>query len=134
MKNILLGIIAVAIVVTIAVLVDRNNGVFGSVIQSQEYESVRLTSTDASSTKVINQKLLAGSLGSIVIASSTTGTITFYDSATTTPTGTTTAEVIAKFGAELENTGTYQYDLIFTNGLLIYVSADFNGDYVVTYR
>jgi hypothetical protein len=131
MKNILLGIIALAVVITVTLAVI-NRDAFGSTIQSQEYTNKYIDSTNASSTATTQLKTGYGSVGSVVIASSTLAVyVALYDATSTQ--ATSTSNIIAKYAPSADE-GTYQLDVNFTNGLKLDIPAGFNGVYNVTYR
>jgi len=106
---------------------------FGSVVVGNDYSSKEITSTNASNTAPTIVKVGTGSLGSIVIASSTTGGGYFriYDHTSSTSSATSTR--IASFPAGAAG-GTYTFDRDILKGIVLEVPAGFNGSYVVTYR
>lgn len=108
----------------------------GSIMEGGEYNSYYASSAIASSSPIL-LKTGWGSLGSIVVSSTTAATgyapITVYDAASTTA-ATSTATVLVKFSDDSQLNGTYVYDLSFSTGLMIEVPAAFNGLYTITYR
>lgn len=131
MKNILLGTLIVAITVIIGLSVQRTN-VFGSVIQTQEYQNAYIDSNDASSTATTQLKTGYGSLGSVVVASSTPASYVVLHDATSTQ-ATSTDTIISTFTTAASE-GTYQFDVIFTSGLKLDIPVGFDGVYNITYR
>lgn len=102
----------------------------GSVIAGSEYNATHVTAVGTSSIKSI-----AGTLGSIVVSSSTNaGVINLYRvSSSTSPTATSSNTLMFSFAAGADE-GTYTYDVGFGGGLLIDVLPGFNGNYVMTWR
>lgn len=125
-----------SLVLLIGVLVGAyffsQNIAFGSVIAGSEYNATHLTSDDVGSSTV---KSIAGTLGSIVVSSSTNaGTISLYRvSSSTAPTATSSNTLMFTFAADAAE-GTYTYDVGFGGGLLIDITPGFNGNYVMTWR
>lgn len=132
--NKLLGAIIVALGVAVFVLlpvrvtIEKENSL-GSVVQGSEYKS---TSTFPGAVAMEHTIYTGvGTLGSIVIASSSAGQgFAIYDAGVTTSTATTT---IAIFPASA-TAGTYTFDRVILNGLRIVVPSGFNGNFITTYR
>lgn len=122
------GIALIAVLVVFAMYLHQAQG---STIAGQEYLSTYLTTTDANSTSTL--KLSPGSIGSVVVSEDgTAGKIDFYDMASTTA-ATSSEDLIFSFdGAAAE--GTYQYDIILKDGLMIDTATGFDGEVTVTYR
>lgn len=103
-----------------------------------EYYGTQITSSDVGTSSL---KYSAGTIGSVVVSSTSPVTtagpvIAFYDSSSTTI---ATTSMTAKFevgaeGAVTPSMGTYQFDVIFANGIYVWVDPSFNGSYTVTYR
>lgn len=108
------------------------NIALGSVVQGNDYQSVQLTSSDVGTTSL---RTLAGSVGSIVVASSSNaGAVNLYRiSSTTDPTATSSNTLIFSFPANTDE-GTYQFDVEYAGGLFIDVEPTFSGNYIMTYR
>ncbi len=103
-----------------------------SVIVGNDYKSIEITALNASNTAPIRVKTGAGSLGSVVVASSSVaGYIKIYDGAFSTSSATTTR--IVQFPPSAAPM-TYVFDREITRGLLIEAPAGFDGSVVVTYR
>lgn len=103
----------------------------GSVESGSEYNANNITSTDVGSSSV---KTIAGTLGSIVVSSSSVSVVNIYQvSSSTAPTATSSNTLLFSFPAGVDE-GTYTYDVGFGGGLLIDVLPGFNGNYVMTYR
>lgn len=143
MKNVL-NLVLYSIVVFIATLAIgygsylaiQTQSARGSVIQSSEYQSYNATSTAASDTTIHELVDGSGALGSIVISSSSPVTsypaMTIYDATSTM--ATSTSRVIAQFGPNNQEHGTYTFDANVFIGLSIEFPSDFDGNYTVTYR
>ena len=71
-----------------------------------------------------------GTLGSVIISSTTAGTMKIWNATSTTDSASTT---IATFAASAAN-GTYTFDAIITRGLIIETSIGFAGGYTITHR
>ena len=97
----------------------------GSVALSNDYTATTTTSGTAAANYTIFSG--SGSLGSIVVASSSASTFTILDA-----NGTATTTVATLKAAIGENT--YTFDRALTNGLIITVPSGFNGQYITTYR
>jgi hypothetical protein len=106
-----------------------------SVTQGNEYASYAFKSTDASSTAYTTLRTGQGVLGSVIISSSSPTTalppIRIYDSRTGTTTATSTP---INFGTHNQTHGTYTYDAVFTEGIIVEVTPGFNGVYTITWR
>ncbi len=127
-KTIALAALAVALV-AVFFAVENVRDALGSVTVGNEYNARQLTSADVGSSTV---KTFGGAIGSVVIASTSpsTGSVNFYATSTT---ATSSADLIFSIPANMDE-GTYTYDVSFGKGLLIDVTAGFNGDYVMTWR
>jgi hypothetical protein len=102
-----------------------------SIVVGNDYQSVEVTSSTASTSPVI-VKAGTGSLGSVIIASSTSGaTFRIYDNAVATSSATSTR--IVSFPVSAAG-GTYTFDREIIRGIVLEVPVGFNGSYVVTYR
>lgn len=97
----------------------------GSVNRANEYQSTTTASGTTAGDYVI--KSGTGTLGSIVVASSSASTFTILDANGTATT--TVATLKASIGE-----ATYTFDLNLFNGLIITVPSSFNGQYITTYR
>lgn len=123
------GIIALTAVVVLFAsffIHPKKDPVVGSVVMGNEYNYFNASST-AGLTCV---KSLPGTLGSVVISSSTLQQFTLTDATSTIDAASTT---IAQFFA-FPPAGTYQYDIAFTRGLCIRSASGFGGMYTVTWR
>jgi hypothetical protein len=118
--------------------------VVGSAVIGNEYQSYRITSGNASTSAQL-VKLGPGTLGSIIVSSSTTGTLEVYDGVISgkTLTGaaltpgqgaTTTATTTVALFPTNAVAGTYTFDSIITKSLYILPSTNFVGSYTITYR
>lgn len=112
----------------LAVYIPQTSKNQGSVDKTNEYKSATtLTMTAASSTQVFSR---SGTLGSIVISSSTAGTLELRDATSSTDVASTS---IAKFPANA-SVGTYTFDISLYRGLSVILGSGFNGSYSITYR
>jgi len=138
-KSIIVSIIALILVVGTVTAISLNSDELkdligeeglGGVTVGNEYNA---TSTDGMS-GIDDTGLIIGkpaALGSIVVlASSTAGTVTFWNATSTTDTASTTIFTVPTNMPE----NTYIFDLITPRGLSIRPSSDFNGNFVFTYR
>jgi hypothetical protein len=133
------AVVSLAIAITIGLFVGisylKGNPMIGSVERASEYQSLTLTSSNASATAYITLKAGQGTLGSVVISSSSPVTtlppVRIYDSNTGTTTATTTP---ISFGRSNQTHGTYTYDTNFFDGLIVEVTPGFSGVYTITYR
>lgn len=92
------------------------------------YQSKVFTSTDASSTASTRLKRIDGQLGSIIVGSSSTSTISVYSGYSTT-----TGQLITTLKANIAE-GTYTFDVDMQKGIVVDVPATFDGIYTITYR
>jgi hypothetical protein len=99
------------------------------------YQSSRITSTNASNTATTRLLSQYGTLGSVIIlkasAASTTAATTLgvYD----TTSATSSSALIAEF-ATTTPVGVYTFDVGVNNGLRLNIPKGFTGQFVVTYR
>lgn len=100
-----------------------------SVVDSGTYRFKNITSTNASSTAGVSVKSKGGTLGSIVVASSSpAGVFRVYDGIATS-----TGTLVASFPVSAV-AGTYTFDVSVDTGIVLDVPTTFNGNYTVTYR
>ena len=127
-----LAVVALLLGLVLGMSWYAQNIAFGSVQVGGEYNATHLTSADVGTSSV---KSIAGTLGSIVVSSSTNaGVINIYQiSSSTSPTATSSNTLLFSFAANADE-GTYTYDVAFGGGLLIDVLPTFNGNYVMTWR
>lgn len=106
-----------------------------SVTVGNEYNATLITSAHASGTAKTILKPITGTLGSVIISSSSPTTtyplMTIYDATSTM--ATSTARKIAQFGGT-PSTGTYTFDATVFYGLAVEVPVGFNGAYTITWR
>jgi hypothetical protein len=100
----------------------------GSVIQGSEYQATTTVYMQAGTQRRILAN--AGTVGSIVVASSSATTFKVWDATSTTDIASTT---VVHFVAS-PTMGTYTFDVALTRGLVIELPTGFNGSYTVTYR
>jgi hypothetical protein len=93
-----------------------------------EYSYKNITSTNASSTASVSIKSGFGTLGSVIVASSSAAVIRVYDG-----TATSTGTLIASFPASA-TVGTYTFDVAVAKGVVLDVPSNHNGNYTVTFR
>jgi hypothetical protein len=126
--------LAVAIVLAIGFyFISQSQVAVGSVTQGNEYNATTTTSADVGTSSV---KSMAGSISSIIIASTSPTTvdpIRIFDTASTTLATSSLTAIL-----EIPTAGTtgtsYVYDVAFGKGILIDIPLDFNGHYTITYR
>lgn len=100
---------------------------FGSVVRGSEYQATTTTAIPNGHRFV---KTGDSILGSIIIASSSAGTLKVWNATSTTDTASTTA---ITFIAS-PTVGTYTYDMVMTRGIVLELGAGSNGSYNVTFR
>lgn len=128
--NLLLAVLVIVSMVS-AISFNSNQKADASVIVGNDYKSLEITSTNASTTPIV-VKAGTGSLGSIIIASTTPGAyFRVYDNAVSTSSATSTRIVSFPVSAVA---GTYTFDREIIRGIVIDAPPAFNGSYVVTYR
>lgn len=123
--SIIIGLVAVILIVNKSPLPS-----VGSVTRGGEYQA---TSTYPVGAAALYSTLISntnGTLGSIIVSSTTVGTLKVKNATSTSDVASTT---IATFGASPAN-GTYTFDAIITRGLIIELSPGFTGGYTITYR
>lgn len=152
LKNLLLFALTVAVVsVGVVVLttgkdvdglVSKIEGLLslGSIETGQEYQATSTAESavygaEAGSPIVI--KTRAGSLGSVVITGAASGIVHFYDATTTDASArtvsATTSLLIATLPASLA-AGTYTFDVVFTDGLILDLESGTMPTSTITYR
>jgi len=120
-----LFIIALAV---LALVWQTPNSAVGSVMPGGEYMATTTSGVAAGIKSVAPNKVVT--LGSVVIASSTTGTMTIKNATSSIDTASTT---VITFPANA-TPGTYTFDADLTRGLFVELGTGFAGDYVITYR
>ena len=127
MKDYILPIFALVIGVAVGYLVVTNTPV-GSVSVSNEYNATTTDSTSADTVSVLTNR--GCTVGSVVIATSSSGTLTIKNATSQIDTASSTLILIPI------NTiaGTYTYDITCDRGLVLEIGAGFDGEYVVTWR
>jgi len=79
----------------------------------------------------------SGTLGSVVVAGTSSVALRVWDSATSTSASSTNpinaSSTIVQFNPEV-TTGTYTFDVSIYKGLVIELPTGFNGSYTVTFR
>lgn len=126
------SLLLVALVVATGAFWSSSEG--ATDVGNYQYEYV--TSADASSTAPVVLKSMPGTLGHVIVGSSSSATtaatstnIRIYDSASATSSDTLMAVIRGGTG---ENT--FVFDAMMTQGVTIEVPANFDGNYTVTYR
>ena len=127
MNNYILPIFAFVIGVMVGYLFVTNAPV-GSVSVSNEYNATTTDSTSAGTVSVLTNR--GCTVGSVVIATSSGGTLTIKNATSQTDTASSTLVLIPI------NTiaGTYTYDVTCDRGLVLEIGSGFDGEYVVTWR
>ncbi len=127
--GILLGVVIIPLSLLAYTKPDytKEDKVFGSIQDGQEYRATT-TSTMATGNKLIRTGQTT--LGSIIVSSSTVGTLIVRNATSTEDTASTT---IATLGV-LAGNGTYTFDVKLERGLAVVLSSTFAGDYTITYK
>lgn len=140
MKDLSIGLISSTIVALVGLAV-----VFGFIHEARsgvdygsEYQATLINASDVGTSSI---KSVAGTIGSIIVASTspvaTNGPmLAIYQTASTTV-ATTTMTPLLTFGAVGAVTppaGTYEFDVAFGGGIYLWVNPSFNGSYTITYR
>lgn len=104
----------------------------GSTIMGNDYQSTTTRSTSSNTHWMAKIASLGGcTLGSVVIASTTSaGGFQLRDATSTTDVSSTTIVTFEPSATE----GTYTFDIVCNRGLSVVTPANFQGEYVVTYR
>lgn len=111
------------------------NRVIGSVVVGNEYYSQHLTSANASSTSATFGKTGNATLGSVVITvPASAGTFNIYNATNTDAFATSSGTLITSFSSASDVAGTYVFDTNVDQGIMFDITADFDGEYTVTYR
>lgn len=132
-KNSLLIAVIGVIVVSMILIAQQSEA---GVDWGNEYNARLLSSTNASGTALTVLKTGYGSVGSVVVSSSSPALLTYpslviYDATSTM--STSTARRIGQFGSASAN-GTYTFDAVVTYGVAVEVPVGFAGAYTITYR
>lgn len=130
--------IVVALLLAGFVYIQYQMNAEASVAYGNEYQAITITSADVGTSSI---KSLAGSVGSIVVAStsavSTAGPyLALYQTGSTTI-ATTSMTPLIEFGGKGGTTppaGTYTFDVGFGGGIYLWVDPSFTGSYTITYR
>ncbi len=122
----------VVLSVVIILISTKNEPAYGSVVQGSDYHS---TTTDGTFTSAKLIQSGGGALGSVTITTAGTGKLTLYDATTTnaslrTKTATTT---LANFNITT-TVGTYTFDAIFYDGLIVEFTGTNVASSSITYR
>ena len=126
-KTIILSVGAILVIIAgvIGYNLNQPEQPVGSVARGGEYHATTTTSGTAAANYVIQTG--RGTLGSIIVASSSGSTFTVLDA---NGTATTTIATLKASIAE----GTFTFDRMLSYGLIITVPSGFNGQYITTYR
>lgn len=124
------------IIIAIVVSYDSSPKALGSVSIGSGYMFKVATSTNSSATVPYVIRGGSGILGSIIIGSSTPGTVggsavRIYDNALATSTGTSTLIGVIRPGTAEQ---TITFDVNVVRGIVLDIPVGFNGVYTVTYR
>lgn len=120
---------------------DNRQADASTVVGNDYFSKIATSSASLGGTGTTSLRAIGGSLGSVIVSSSspvsTVGPyMVFYDTASTTQ-ATTTMTPIAVMGSRGGTTppaGTYTFDIATAKGLQVWVDPAFAGTYVVTYR
>jgi hypothetical protein len=129
MKKAIIWLIAI-VVVSLAGFYygyDNQEKPFGSVAVGNDYSYTNMSAPTASTTML---QAGVGTLGSVIVVATDDALFTLKNGTSTTD---LTATTIAEFKASVGE-GTYTFDAIVTEGLLVTTADKFNGQYIVTYR
>lgn len=125
---IILSVIILGVIVISALEIGRTSQAPGSVGVGNEYSATSTaTMTTVMNTILVNRPV---TLGSIVIASSSSKTLTIWNATSTIDTASTSVAVFKANTVE----GTYTFDVSLPRGLIIQTPAGFDGSYTITYR
>lgn len=126
------AVVALVIVSLLGVFVLTGYPTMGSTIMGNDYQATTSISTSANTHWQAKVAANGGcSLGSVVVASSSSGTrFKLWNATSTTDTASTT---IADFDEAIA-VGTYTYDITCTRGLVVETPTGFSGVYTVTFR
>lgn len=129
LKEILTGVVVIAIAVAIGVTIAPAKTVSESFSGVNEtYSFKNITSANASATSPVVVRGGAGTLGSITINTLHATIVRVYDG-----TATTTGTLIASIKASTPEQ-TLNYDVDVTRGIVLDVPTGFAGNYTVTYK
>ena|ERR1035437_785151 len=129
-KILLSAAVALSLVACVIALRTTGGTVLGSVNTGNEYHS---TSTSAG---FVNYSVLQsgnGTIGSVVITMTGTGTIDLYDATSTVTNAAWATTTLAHFGAS-PTVGTYTFDVIFQKGLLVQFGTGTIASTTITYK
>lgn len=129
------GVLVILVIFLFGVLVGNHapSTSLGSIVSGQDYTSTTTNSTYANSQRSLKggtTTLVGGTLGSIIVTTTSATVVEIMDATSTTDLGSTT---LAKFGAS-PATGTYTFDSSFSRGLRVNFPGSFNGNYTITWR
>ena len=109
---------------------------FGSVTQSNEYQSKTISSSNASATVPFVIATTTQAFGSVIVTTTHATVLRFYDvvaSSTAPQTATSTGRLLATLKASIgENT--YVFDVVTKDGLIAYIPTGYAGTATITYR
>lgn len=134
-KSLLIGLVGGASITVFGLLaillpnlkIDLSSIAFGSIETGQEYIA---TTTATMGTGFSVLKSSTGSLGSVIVASSSAATFTVWNATSTTDVASTSP---VRFVASPAN-GTYTFDAVFDRGIIVENPTGANGSYTVTWR
>jgi hypothetical protein len=141
--------IILAMMITAFALYSFSNAVRPAVASITTYESYNSTTTRAANASgtfssnvckdncqfgsiIVTQ---AGTAGYVQVWNATsTATSTYQDVQASTTASITWGKPIAKIAGATDAAGTYVFDTIMTNGIVIETSTGFDGEYVITFK
>lgn len=142
-NKILIGtyVAVLAILVFFLFFTYKTPDTYGSITQSQEYNATSTAASSVYGATITGDAVIKssrGSLGSVVITGANTGIVNLYDATTTdvnkrTGQKATSTILIASLPASLA-AGTYVFDMVFTDGLLLDVVSGSIATSTITYR
>lgn len=122
----LIALVSLVAICGIVFWATNGDSVVGSGYET--YSFTNITSTNASATSPVLIRGGAGTLGSVIVASSSGSFLRVYDG-----TATTSGTLIATFKASVGEQA-FPLDVSVTKGIVLDVPATFNGSYTITYK
>jgi hypothetical protein len=127
------GAIIIALLLVIA-LKGSSTSSFGSISNGSAYKSTNIKTITASTTTSTSIKAVPGTVGSLVVASTTGAELTLYDVVNPANFASTTLSTkIITFPSGLA-VGTYVLDVSFNRGLAVFSSTTPATEAVITWR
>ena len=131
--GIVIGLMFAGILALFTILTGDTQRTIGSIQDGQAYNSTTTEAWTPTANAVKLIKTGSGTLGSVIITNSTAGVIDLYDATTTVNGAIYGTTTLAKIGASLA-AGTYTFDVVYHQGLLIDVKGSNISSSTITYR